>query len=84
MDGMEFRAQRYPQRRKKKKELILPGMGMYGNLSSPKVKEVFLAQLVRLGCVLHCLASGPSASAVGAPAVPARPASSPKSVIVAR
>ena len=52
--------------------------------STPEVKEVFLAQPVLLGCELRHLASGPSASAAGARAVPARPASSPGSAVVAR
>jgi len=52
--------------------------------STPEVQEVFLAQLVFLGSGLRRLASGPAASAAAARAVPARPASSPGSAIVAR
>ena len=52
--------------------------------STPEVKEVFLAQLEFLGCEPRHLSSGPSASAAGARAVPARPASLPKFAIVAR
>lgn len=66
--------------------ITLPPKERWGvvQYSTPEVKEVFLAQPVLLGCVLHHLASGPSASVAGARAVPARPASSPGSAIVAR
>ena len=52
--------------------------------STPEVKEVFLAQPVLLGCGLRHPAFGPFASAAGARAVPAPPASSPGSAVVAR
>ena len=51
--------------------------------STPEVKEVFLAQPVLLGCGLRHPAFGPFASAAGARAVPAPPASSPGSAVVA-
>ena len=52
--------------------------------STPEVKAVFLAQVVPLGYGLRCLASGLSASAAGAHAVPARPASLLGSAVVVR
>jgi hypothetical protein len=79
---------RYPQQRRKgKKELVLTLLRKRDEVvrySTPEVKEVFPAQLVLLGCGMRRLASGPSAAAVAARAVPARPASSPGSAIVAR
>jgi hypothetical protein len=56
--------------------------------STPEVTEVFLAQLVLLGCALRSLASGPSASVAADRAIPASSAirrrSSPGSAIVAQ
>jgi hypothetical protein len=68
----------------KKKRYYPRRDGMYSKYSTPKIKEVFLVQVVHLGCGLSPLASGPSASAAGARAAPARPASSPGSAVVAR
>jgi hypothetical protein len=55
---------------------------MYSTLL--QVKEVSLVPAVRLECGLRRLASGPSASAAGAGAAPAQPASSPGSAVAAR
>jgi hypothetical protein len=52
--------------------------------STPEVKEIFLAQPVLLGCGVSHLAFGSSASAAGARAVPAPPASSPGPAVVAQ
>jgi hypothetical protein len=51
--------------------------------STPEVNEVFLAQPVLRGCGLSHTAFGPFASAAGACAVPAPPASSPGSAVLA-
>jgi hypothetical protein len=83
MDGMDFvhKVSTTTAKGEKKSWYHPPKDGVV-RYSTPEVKEVFLAQLVLLGCGLRRLASGPSASAAGA--VPARPASSPGSAIVAR
>jgi hypothetical protein len=87
MDGMNFmrKVSRTMAKGKRRVGITLlqkrDGVVRY---SIPEVKEVFLAQPVLLGCGLRHLASGPSASAAGARAVPARPASSQGSAVVAR
>ena len=77
MDGMDFVRKVSQQRRKGKERVgINPLQKRDGvvRYSTPEVKEVFQAQLVFLGRALRRLASGPSASAADARAVPARPA----------
>ena len=78
MDGWYgFRAQGIHNNGERgKKELVLTLRKRDGvvRYSTPEVKEVFPAQLVLLGCGMRRLASGPSAAAAAARAVPARPA----------
>ena len=75
---------------KGEKKLVLPSsereMGSYGvvRYSTPEVKEAFLAPPALLERGVCRPVSGPSASAAAARAVPARPASSRGSAIVAR
>ena len=74
------------EREKKNKSWYYPPQERDGVVrhSTPEVNEVFLAQPVLLGCGLSHMAFGPFASAAGARAVPAPPASSPGSAVLAR